>query len=75
MRRRISVFALALCLLPFGPRLLAQAPHLEQRGDSTQLIVDGKPFLMLAGELSNSSSSSLAYMQPIWPRLAAAGLN
>ena len=27
--------------------------HLEKRGAATQLIVDGKPFLALAGELTN----------------------
>jgi len=50
-------------------------PHLEKRGAATQLIVDGKPFLMLSGELHNSSSSNLEYMKPIWPKLAAMGLN
>ena len=50
-------------------------PRLEKRGAATQLIVDGKPFLMLSGELHNSSSSSLEYMKPIWPKLAALGLN
>ncbi len=53
----------------------SQAPHLEKRGGTTQLIVDGQPFLMLSGELHNSSSSSLEYMKPIWPQLAAMGLN
>ena len=51
------------------------APHLEKRGQTTQLIVDGKPYLMLAAELHNSSSSSLDYMAPVWPRLAAIPLN
>ena len=51
------------------------APRLEKRGAATQLIVDGKPFLMLSGELHNSSSSNLEYMKPIWPKLAALGLN
>jgi beta-galactosidase GanA len=51
------------------------APHLEMRGAATQLVVDGRPFLMLSGELHNSSSSSLEYMKPIWPKLAAMGLN
>lgn len=57
--------------------LLAQgpAPHLEKRGVTTQLIVDGKPFLILGGELFNSSASSLDYMKPIWPRMTAMGLN
>ena len=50
-------------------------PHLEQRGRATQLIVDGSPFLILGGELHNSSSSSLAYMKPVWPQLAANHLN
>src|SRR5215471_16566008 len=50
-------------------------PHLEKRGSATQLIVDGKPFLILGGELHNSSSSSLTYMKPIWPKLASMHLN
>lgn len=58
--------------------LIAQqssAPHLEKRGAAVQLIVDGKPYLMLASELHNSSSSSLDYMKLVWPRLAAIPLN
>ena len=50
-------------------------PHLEKQGTAAQLIVDGKPFLILGGELHNSSSSSLDYMKPIWPELAAMHLN
>jgi hypothetical protein len=53
----------------------AGLPHLEKRGSATQLIVDGKPFLVLGGELHNSSSSSIEYMKPVWPRLAAMHLN
>ncbi|HEV2273080.1 MAG TPA: DUF5597 domain-containing protein [Acidobacteriaceae bacterium] len=51
------------------------APHLEKHGTVTQLMVEGKPFLILGGELHNSSSSSLDYMKPIWPKLAAMNLN
>jgi hypothetical protein len=54
---------------------LSSAPHLERQGTAVRLIVDGKPFLILGGELRNSSSSSLEYMKPIWPRLAQLGLN
>jgi hypothetical protein len=50
-------------------------PHLRKQGTATQLIVDGQPFLALAGELSNSSPSSVEYTKPIWPMLAAAKLN
>ncbi len=41
----------------------------------TQLIVNGSPFLVLSGELHNSSSSSVAYMEGVWPRLVAMHLN
>jgi len=51
------------------------APVLEKRGNAVQLIVDGKPFLVLAGELHNSSSSSLEYMKDIWPKLQMSGMN
>lgn len=51
------------------------APHLRQQGKATQLIVDGKPFLVLGGELGNSTSSSLDYMRPFWPKLVSLNLN
>src|SRR5271157_5914176 len=50
-------------------------PHLQKQGTSTQMIVDGKPFLMLAGELRNSTTSSLEFMKPVWPKLVALHLN
>ncbi len=46
-----------------------------KKGTATQLIVDDQPFLMLGGELHNSSSSSLDYMKPIWPELREMNLN
>jgi hypothetical protein len=52
-----------------------RVPRLEKRGDATQLIVDEKPFLILGAELHNSSSSSVAYMKSVWPRLSAMHLN
>jgi hypothetical protein len=50
-------------------------PHLQKQGSATQLVVDGRPFLMLCGELHNSSTSDLAYMRPLWPLLAEKKLN
>jgi len=84
MRIRLFALSTALALAAFvNVALFVQssaaqqiaAPHLETRGAATQLIVDGKPFLMISGELHNSSSSSLDYMKPIWPKLSAMGLN
>ena len=53
----------------------AAPPHLEKYGTTQQLLVHDKPFLVLGGELGNSSASSADYMKPHWPRLQAMGLN
>lgn len=50
-------------------------PRLVRSGTVTQLYVDGRPFLILGGELGNSTASSLEHMEAHWPRLAALGLN
>lgn len=50
-------------------------PHLRKQGTAVQLIVDGKPFLALTGELGNNTATSLENMQPIWQRLVAGNLN
>jgi hypothetical protein len=39
------------------------------------MFVDGKPFIMLSGELHNSSASSIEYMKPVWDNMAAMHLN
>ncbi len=52
-----------------------EIPHLMKTGNATQLIVEGKPFLVLGGELHNSSSSSRDYMSEFWPQLEASGMN
>ena len=58
-----------------APKADLPIPHLEKRGNVTQLIVKGEPYLALAGELHNSSSSSTEYMKSIWPKLKSTGLN
>jgi len=50
-------------------------PRLEKRGQAVQLIVDGRPFLALAGETANTASSSMEYMDTVWPKLVAMNLN
>jgi len=74
-----SIAILSLAALSAGAQNNSGAstamPHLRKQGTATQLMVDGKPFLVLAGELRNSSSSSSEFLKPIWPRLAAMHLN
>jgi beta-galactosidase GanA len=72
---RLAVCAwLAAFLLPIQAQT-DLTPHLRRQGTATQLVVDGKPFLILGGELGNSSSSSLEYMRPFWPGLVSLNLN
>jgi hypothetical protein len=54
---------------------VSSIPHLRKQGSATQLIVDGKPFLAVTGELGNNSATSLEYMEPIWPKLESGNLN
>lgn len=76
MRRHLAA-ALLLACAGVGA---AEAPIPTLRTTGTerptrQLIVDGQPYLILGGELYNSSASSLPYLQKLWPQLKAVGLN
>jgi hypothetical protein len=79
MRHRILFISVILCALAITASAQTPAgapiPHLEKRGAATQLIVDGKPFLALAGETDNTASSDLAYMETAWPKIVKANLN
>ena len=75
LSRRLAAVGAVVCSLALGSFAQQDIPHLEKHGRVTQLMVDGKPFLILGGELLNSSSSSVSYMQPIWQKLAAMHLN
>ena len=52
----------------------AQA-FLRKQGDATQLMVEGKSFIMLGGELGNSTAASLDEMEWVCPKLQKMGLN
>lgn len=74
-------FQLLSCLLVLnGIALMAHnsslaIPYIKKDGNAPQLIVDGKPFLLIAGELHNSSSSTVEYMQPVWKKLKDCHIN
>jgi beta-galactosidase GanA len=61
--------------LPNLLRLQDELPYLRDQGTAIQLLVDGEPLLLRAGELGNSSASNLDYMAEIWPKLAELNLN
>jgi beta-galactosidase GanA len=53
----------------------AGMPQLKHQGTATQLVVDGKPFLILGGELGNSTASDVVRMRPMWAKLRTMNLN
>ncbi|MBU0472959.1 MAG: DUF5597 domain-containing protein [Bacteroidetes bacterium] len=71
-KKVLFVFLLFISIATYSQNKI---PHLNRKGNATQLIVKGKPFLILGGELGNSSFTSLEYMEPIWPKLKKMNLN
>lgn len=65
----ICIFAISL--------LQAQnpLPYLSKKGNTTQLMVNDQAFLMIAGEVHNSSASTVEYMTPLFPKLKNMNLN
>ncbi len=69
---------LALVLATAGTAAADQPsliPHLQKQNGVTQLVVDGKPFLIRGGELGNSSASNIDYLAPYWQRFRELHLN
>tara|TARA_R110002124_G_scaffold61186_3_gene167754 strand:- start:3677 stop:5341 length:1665 start_codon:yes stop_codon:yes gene_type:complete len=50
-------------------------PHLIKQEKASQLMVDDKPFLILGGELGNSTFTSLESMAPVWGKLKKMNIN
>lgn len=64
----LSLFLGVLGSIGFSQRAL---PYLK----NNQLWVNDQPYLMIAGELHNSSASSIEYMEGVWPKLKSLNLN
>lgn len=73
MKKRSILSLLAGVLL--STALAQPTPHWQQHGSATQLMVDNRPYLILGGELGNSSASSLQDIDRIFPKLKRTGLN
>jgi beta-galactosidase GanA len=65
----------AACFLFGAMAHAASVPVVRQVGGAEQLVVDGKPYLILGGELGNSSAGTAAQADEILPKLAAMHLN
>jgi len=72
MKSQPIAVALLVAASALGAQLPdAGIPQLRKQGTATQLVVDGKPFLILGGELGNSTASDLERMRPMWAKLRA----
>jgi hypothetical protein len=52
----LAAFVLAAFYAPIAPAQSSDIPHLEKKDGRFALIVDGKPFLVLGGQIGNSSA-------------------
>lgn len=54
---------------------MGKHPYIGIKNGKKVLMVHEKPFIMLAGEVHNSNSSSLAYMEQVWDQAEDLGMN
>ncbi|WP_188793532.1 DUF5597 domain-containing protein [Dyella nitratireducens] len=74
MMKRVLA-ALALLALLTAPAIATELPKIVMENGASQLIVHGKPYLILGGELGNSSAGTAAQAESILPRLAGLHVN
>lgn len=80
MKTLLTVFTFYFCLtfLIYGQSdntSINEPPHIEKQGTAAHLVVNGKPLLLFAGELHNSTCGGFDYMRPVWKKLAGKNLN
>ncbi len=75
MKLSFIFFNFAAPLFLFAPAAIAQnQPHLAASQGRIQLVVDGHPLFLRAGELGNSSGEA-AYLRPYWGKFKDLNLN
>ncbi len=50
-------------------------PYLKEEQGKKILMVNEKPFIMISGEVHNSNSSSVEYMEQVWDKAEELGMN
>lgn len=72
MMKYILAFLILFSGISFGQKNI---PHLQKKGETTQLIVDNNPFIILGGELGNSTASDMTYLNKYWSNFKVLHLN
>ena len=73
--KKIMKHLLSLFLLLLSVVSVSAQPSLVRNGNTAHIVANGKPMLMIGGELGNSSASTLDDVQRIFPHLQQLGLN
>lgn len=73
--KRIHFFLTLLVIISISVYGQHKLPYLVKQGTATQLMVNNEPFLILGGELGNSSASSAEDIERIFPKLQRMELN
>lgn len=68
-------FWIACLFISILPLQATELPHIQMVNGTGELIVNGHPFLILGGELGNSSAATTAQADAIIPRLATMHVN
>jgi hypothetical protein len=71
MKKSVLTILLSLFLINVANATV----KLQHQGSATQIVVNGKPMLILGGELSNSAASSIADIDSVMPLMARLGHN
>ena len=71
--KKLILFLILNCLAI--EYIIGQNSFLQKQGTATQLVVHGMPFLILGGELDNSSAACPQDIERIFPKLKKMGLN
>jgi len=72
---RVICLSAAFFFVPVLALDAANLPHIRMENGTGQLIVKGQPFLILGGELGNSSAGTAAQADVIVPKLVAMHVN
>ncbi|MFT3920715.1 DUF5597 domain-containing protein [Cloacibacterium sp.] len=75
--KKFKIFATLLLLLSISNCFFGQnqIPHLEKTGNKQQLIVNNQPFIILGGELGNSTATTMESMENVWEKLKLMNMN
>lgn len=73
--KKILTLVLLICASIADAQINTSGVQLKKSGDFSQLLINGKPFLMLGGELGNSSASSIDHLRQYWGHLKEMNLN